>query len=264
MAGAMSTQETKIDVGDTPVAVVRGGSGRPLLVLHDELGYPGWMAWNDALGAHRELIIPLQPGYGVTPKLDWVRTYRDLAVFYARMVREQGWAGCEVIGFSAGAYIAAEMAVGCPSLFSKMTLVGPLGCRPTEGEIFDFLAVTIRSHVAATVTREDAPEFAEIYGGGMTPVQFELFEDARAETARIGWEPFMFNDALPHHLQGLGNLPTLLIRGGEDLIAPHGCIEAYQQALPNVTTLTIPGVGHRPEIEDSAAFVSAVSAFIGL
>ena len=31
----------------------------------------------------------------------------------------------------------------------------------------------------------------------MTPEQFELFEDARAETARLGWEPFMFNPSLP-------------------------------------------------------------------
>ncbi len=265
MAGNVSVQETKIEVGDATVALVRGGSGSPLLVLHDELGYPGWMSWNDSLAADRELIIPLQPGYGVTPGLPWIRTYRDLAVFYARMVREQGWAGCDVLGFSAGAYIAAEMAVGCPDLFSKMTLVGPLGCRPTEGDIFDFLAVTIRSHVAATVTKVDAPEFAQIYGGEMTPSQFELFEDARAETARIGWEPFMFNDALPHHLQGIGSgLPTLLIRGGEDLIAPHGCLEAYSRAMPQATALTIPGVGHRPEIEDPPAFISAVSTFLGI
>ena len=41
-----------------------------------------------------------------------------------------------------------------------MVLVGPLGLRPTDGEIFDFLAVTIRTHVAATVSKVDAPEFA--------------------------------------------------------------------------------------------------------
>ena len=42
-----------------------------------------------------------------------------------------------MIGFSAGAYIAAEMAAACPDLFDRMVLVGPLGLRPTEGEIFD-------------------------------------------------------------------------------------------------------------------------------
>ncbi|MEZ5264538.1 MAG: alpha/beta hydrolase [Acidimicrobiales bacterium] len=233
-------------------------------MLHDELGYPGWMSWNDRLAASHELIVPLQPGYGHTPKVDWIRSYRDLAGFYARMLREQGWAGCPVIGFSAGAFIAAEMAAACPDLFSKMVLVGPLGLRPTEGEIFDFLAVTIRTHVAATVSNVAAPEFGQIYGGDMTPEQFEAFEDARAETARIGWEPFMFNDSLGHHLQGVGGLAALLVRGTDDLIAPRGCITAYEAAIPNTTTVEIPGAGHRPEIEDPDAFLAAVTNFLGV
>jgi len=250
-------------VGEVPVTVRRGGEGPPLLVLHDELGFPGWMSWNDRLAATHELIVPMQPAYGLTPKVEWIRSYRDLGGFYARMVREQGWHGAPVIGFSAGAYVAAEMAAACPDIFSRMVLVGPLGLRPTEGEIFDFLAVTIRTHVAATVSNVDAPEFAQIYGGEMTPEQFELFEDARAEAARIGWEPFMFDPSLGHLLEGVGDLPTLLVRGSDDLIAPDGCVRAYEAVLPNSTTVSIEGAGHRPEIEDADAFLSAVTAFLG-
>jgi pimeloyl-ACP methyl ester carboxylesterase len=263
MAVTTATREQVIQVGDVPVTVLRGGDGPPLLVLHDELGFPGWMGWNDRLAESYELIVPMQPAYGQTPKVEWIRSYRDLGGFYARMLREQGWAGTPVVGFSAGAYVAAEMAAACPSIFERMVLVGPLGLRPTEGEIFDFLAVTIRTHVAATVSNVDAPEFAAIYGGEMTPTQFELFEDARAETARIGWEPFMFDDSLGHLLEGIGDLPTLLIRGSDDLIAPQGCIAAYEAVLPNSATVSIPGAGHRPEIEDPDAFVSAVTAFLG-
>ena len=134
-------------------------------------------------------------------------------------------------------------------------LVGPLGIRPLEGEIFDFLATTVRTHVAATVSKVDAPEFAEIYGGGMTPEQFELFEDARAETARIGWEPFMFNPSLPHHLKGIGQLPVLLVLGHRRPVAPKGLIDAYDQAVPN-SKVSPCGVGHRPEIEDPEGFLS--------
>jgi pimeloyl-ACP methyl ester carboxylesterase len=263
MAGSGGTSEQVVDVGGTPVTVIRGGDGPPLLVLHDELGFPGWMSWNDRLAESHELIIPLQPAYGHTPKVEWIRSYRDLGGFYARMAREQGWHGAPVVGFSAGAYVAAEMAAACPESFSRMVLVGPLGLRPTEGEIFDFLAVTIRTHVAATVSNIDAPEFSQIYGGEMTPTQFELFEDARAETARIGWEPFMFDTSLGHRLEGIGDLPTLLVRGSEDLIAPQGCVAAYEAVLPNSSTVSIAGAGHRPEIEDPDAFVSAVTAFLG-
>ena len=68
------TEETA-NVAGIALPLVRGGSGPPLLVLHDELGYPGWMTWNEELAQHRELIIPLQPGFGKTPQLDWIRNY---------------------------------------------------------------------------------------------------------------------------------------------------------------------------------------------
>jgi pimeloyl-ACP methyl ester carboxylesterase len=252
-----------ISVGDVPVSVVRRGSGSPLLVLHDELGHPGWMSWNEALSGQRELIVPLQPAYGDTPKVDWIRGYRDLASFYARMVREQGWGPIDVIGFSAGGFTAAEMTAACPDMVRRLVLVAPLGCRPLEGEIFDFLAVTVRTHVAATVSRQDAPEFGQIYGGDMTPEQFERFEDARAETARLGWQPFMFDDSLPHRLEGIGQLPTLIVWGDDDLIAPRGCVDAYDRAIPNSEVVVLPGAGHRPEIEDPEGFLSAVTAFLG-
>ena len=109
----------------------------------------------------------------------------------------------DVIGFSAGGFIAAEMAAADPRIFSRMVLVAPMGIKPSEGEIKDIFPITIRTHLRATVADPaGTPEFAKLYGGEMTPAQFEAFEDARAETARIGWEPYMHDPALPHLLRG--------------------------------------------------------------
>lgn len=254
------------EVGDSPLHVLRAGSGRPLVIFHDELGFPGWMRWNEALSRLREQIIPLQPGFGDTPRVEWVRSYRDLAGFYARWMRELGRGeafaeGVDAIGFSAGGYIAAEMAAADPSLFRRLVLVAPLGIKPEKGFIFDFLAVTIRNHLLATVEREDAPEFARIYGGEMTPAQFELFEEARSETARLGWEPFMHNPSLPHLLGAVTDLPTLIVRGTEDRILPRDAALQYRDAIAGAELTEIAGVGHRSEIEDSAAFVSAIAGF---
>lgn len=252
--------ESSIEIDSTPLTLLRGGQGAPLLILHDELGFPGWMRWNRALAGSHEQIVPLQPGFGRSAPLPWARDYRDLAAHYARLVRQLG-APIDVIGFSAGAYLAAEMASIDPGLFGRIVLVGPLGVRPTEGEIFDFLAVTARTHVAATVSKQDAPEFAEIYGGGMGVEQFALFEAARAETSRLGWEPFMFDPALPALLRGVSN-QTLIIRGSDDMVCPKGCVDAYEAALPNARVSMIEGVGHRPEIEDPDTFVSLVQTFL--
>jgi len=254
--------ETTADIAGTTLTLVRGGSGKPLLMLHDELGYPGWMTWNEELAKERELIIPLQPGYGKTPKLDWIRSYRDLGGFYSIVLREMKLDPIDVIAFSAGGFAAAEMAAADPKIFTHMVLVAPMGLKPAEGEILDIFPLTIRTLLRRTVADLATPEFGKIYGGEMTPEQFEAFEDARAEAARIGWEPYMHNPSLPYLLAGAKNLPTLLVWGDKDAVVPKGCIDAYQKALPQAKVAVINNVGHRSEIENPAEFVRVVKAFL--
>jgi pimeloyl-ACP methyl ester carboxylesterase len=243
------------------IAVIRGGSGKPLLVLHDELGYPGWLSWNERLAAQHALVIPLQPGFGRTERIDWVRSYRDLAGLYSQIIRELGAAPIDVIGFSAGGFIAAEMAAADPRIFSRMLLVAPMGIKPVDGEILDIFAMTVRNHLLATVADPaNTPEFKQVYGAHMTPEQFEAFEDARSETARLGWEPFMHNPSLPHLLHGV-KIPTLLMWGTRDRIVPRGCIDAYRAAIEGAQVALIEGAGHRPEMENPAAFDLAVRKF---
>jgi pimeloyl-ACP methyl ester carboxylesterase len=255
------TEETS-NIAGAQLAMVKGGSGKPLLILHDELGYPGWTTWNESFAHDRTLLIPLQPGYGKTPRLDWVRNYRDLAGYYSQAVREMKLDPIDVIGFSAGGFIAAEMAAADPHIFSKIVLVAPMGIKPAQGEIMDIFPISIRTHLRATVADPaGTPEFAGIYGGEMTPEQFEAFEDARAEAARIGWEPYMHNPSLPHLLRGL-KTPTLLVWGSADRVTPRGCIDGYKEAISSAQVAVIEKVGHRPEIENSAEFERVVSKFL--
>jgi pimeloyl-ACP methyl ester carboxylesterase len=254
--------ETVIKCGTGEIVLLRGGSGTPLLVLHDELGWPGWTSWCDRLAESHELIVPLQPGFGRSPRIRWIRSYRDLAMYYARLVRELGIEPVDVLGFSAGGYIAAEMAACSPHTVARLTLVAPMGIKPAAGVIADFLAMPAGQHLARTIARTDSPDAALIYGGKMTVEQFELLEDARAETARLGWEPFMFDPALPHHLGGIGGLPVQLIWGDQDQIVPSSCIDAYAQTVPNARVDVLPGAGHRPEVEFPHEFVEVARAFL--
>src|SRR5258708_24301571 len=146
-------------------------------------------------------------------------------------------------------------------IFWEMILVDAMGIKPAEGEILDIFAMTMRTHLRATVADPlHTPEFTKIYGGEMTPAQFEAFEEARSESARIGWEPYMHNPSLPHLLKGL-SLPTLLIWGDHDRVVPRGCIDAYRRVIKGAQVEVINGAGHRPEIEDSAEFAKAVKTF---
>ncbi len=255
--------ETTTSVAGTDLVMVRGGTGKPLFVLHDEMGYTGWMTWNDELAKVRELIIPMQPGFGKTPKQDWIWRHRDVAIFYLNVIRELKLGKVDVLGFSAGGYIAAEMAAANPEMLASVTLVAPMGIKPDQGEIAEMFACTINSYLRLTVETQEG-EFGKIYGGAMTPETFESFEDARAESARIGWEPYMFNPSLPWLLRSAknANLKTLLIRGDKDRVVPQGCIDKYNAAIPQAQVVSIAGAGHRPEIEQIPAFVKAVKDFL--
>ena len=62
-----------------------------------------------------------------------------------------------------------------PRIFDHLILVGPMGLKPEKGEIWDIFPVTIRTHLRATVADPGTAEFGSIYGGEMTPEQFEAF-----------------------------------------------------------------------------------------
>jgi pimeloyl-ACP methyl ester carboxylesterase len=242
--------------------MIRGGNGKPLLILHEELGHPGWLRWHEDLAQAHALMVPLHPGFGQSPQVRWIRNVRDLACFYARLLRERQTGPVDVIGLSLGGWIAAEMAVFDAKQFRRMVLVGPAGIKPTEGVIKDLFTVPARTYLNASVRDSASAEFAKLYGGEQTPKQFEEWEDARAETARIAWQPYMFNPSLPQLLEGVSGLPTLIVWGREDQIIPVSAGELYHKSIPSSELLVLDGCGYRPEIEKQAEFSNRVGSFL--
>jgi pimeloyl-ACP methyl ester carboxylesterase len=252
-------------VAGTDLAIIKGGTGKPLLILHEELGHPGWLSYHQALAKDRTLIIPIQPGFAKSPRVEIIRNFHELGLFYSWALRELDLAPIDVIGFSTGGWTAAEMAVANAKQFRKMVLVAPPGIKAPEGEIMDVFAVTIGTQLNATVYSADAtPEFRKLYGGERTPEQFEAFEDARTETARIAWDPILHNPSLPYFLQGVKGLPTQLIWGKNDAVVPVSACGAYQTALKNteVKAKVFDDCGHRPEIEKADEFLKVVRDFL--
>jgi pimeloyl-ACP methyl ester carboxylesterase len=256
--------EQSVTVDGTNLVVESGGAGNPLLVLHDELGNPGWLKWHRALSRRRTIIIPMHPGFGRTERAEWMLSIRDMAGFYSRYLKEQGLAPLDVIGFSLGGWIAAEMAAANPGQFRKMVLVAPAGIRPPRGEILDvFQLMAPQQLLAGVLDPASTPEFSELYGGAPTPEQFEMFEEARAHTARLAWTPYLHNPTLPHLLSIAAGLPTLIVWGEQDAVVPPSAGEAYRDAIKGARLVKFSNCGHRPEIEKSTEFIREVESFLG-
>jgi pimeloyl-ACP methyl ester carboxylesterase len=206
-------------------------------------------------------VIPIQPGFR-GPRIDWMRSVRDLATFYGFLARQEGLRGADVIGFSFGGWVAAEMAVSDPGLFRRMALVAPFGVKPTGDFIMDMFPIASADYLRASVRDHEAvAEFAHLYGAA-SPEQIEAWEDARAECARLGWEPYMHNPSLPPMLAGLNGLSTLIIWGDHDAILPRDAVRTYQRQIPGARLKVVAGAGHRPEIEASADFISELEDFL--
>ena len=249
-------------VGEHDLVVLEAGDGRPLLVLHEELGHPGPLRWESALAATRRLVVPLHPGFGRTPRVEWISGMRDLACFYGRFLREQKLAPVDVIGFSLGGWLAAEMAANDPSLFSRLVLVGAPGIRPPRGEILDLFLLTGQKYLQASVLDPGrTPEFTALYGAEQTPEQFEAWEECRAETARLAWQPYMVDPSLPHLLGGV-RIPTLLLWGEQDRVVPPSVGEAYREAIAGSRLVLFPECNHRPEIEKRDELLAELRRFL--
>ncbi|HEV3113601.1 MAG TPA: alpha/beta hydrolase [Candidatus Binataceae bacterium] len=254
-------QEETLHVDQTDLLIVKGGTGRPLLVLHDELGHPGWLKWHATLARDHTLIIPQHPGFGRTAAPEWISNIRDLAGLYSIMVRQQKLMPIDVIGFSLGGWIAAEMAAANPDQFRRMILVGACGIKPTQGEIRDIFQMMAPDQLRTSVLDfENTPEFTSLFGG-IGPEQFELWEDARAQTARLAWQPYLHNPSLDHLLEVV-DTPTLLIWGRQDSIVPLNAGEIYQRSIRNSRLAVFDQCGHRPEIEKLADFLRETQTFL--
>ncbi len=261
--GSKTWTEETVRLAGAGVQLVKGGSGEPLLIFHDELGHPGWLRYHEALAENNTLYIPSATGFGESEGLDWVMNMRDMAGWYLQVMDELGLDHVNAIGFSIGGWLAAEMATMCPQQFKKLVLVDAAGVKPPTGEILDMFQIVAKSFINDSVFDPDSvPEFQVICPDEPTPEQSENWERARESSCRLSWRPYMHNPALPNLLFRLKRLPTLILWGRQDPIVPLSAGELYHESIPGSSFTVVENCGHRPEVEKPEEFVSLVEGFL--
>ena len=146
-------------VAGTDLAIIKGGQGKPLLVLHEELGHPGWLNWHAALAKERTLIIPIQPGIRQIAARRHIRNvHRVGALFYAWVLRDLDLAPIDVIGSPLADGPRPRWRRPTANNSARWCWWRPLGIKPPEGEIMDIFSVTHRAplNVPASTIRGDA------------------------------------------------------------------------------------------------------------
>jgi pimeloyl-ACP methyl ester carboxylesterase len=252
-----------IDAAGITVALRHTGKGAPLLIIHGEFGVPGWLDSFAHLAEHYSVIVPSLPGYGQSTRPDWIMGVHDLAAWVTWFARDLDIpTPVNVIGCSLGGWIAAEIATVAPQFLNKMVLVGAMGIKPEQGEIFDYFLDSGVTGLRRAFYRPDrSAEFMRYWGSERTTDETDLVEQHREMTCRVAWKPYMHSLTLRHLLCGV-RTPTLLIWGREDAITPVNCGEIYKRAIAGARLVTIPNCGHMPEMEKPADFVELVRSFL--
>src|SRR6201993_2121995 len=250
--------ERVVELTGAKLHLARAGSGRPVLVLHHDTGSPDHLAFYDALAGHFDVLIPHHPGYGKSERPEWLRSVRDVSVIYQWLLSDLGVERASLIGLGFGGWIAAEMATMAPGEFHRLVLVGAMGLKPPEGDIFDQAIVSYIDYARAGF--HDQAAFAKVYGD-VTTDQLVEWDLCREMSFRIAWKPYMYNPTLPHLLGGV-KAPALLVWGDDDKVVPKSAGERYAALLPKARFETVRAAGHCVEMEQAGELARLVSGFI--
>jgi pimeloyl-ACP methyl ester carboxylesterase len=239
------------------------GSGPPVLVLHHDIGAPERPALYDALARDFRVFAPSHPGYDGTPRLEWMRNVRDMAVHYQGLLgrepatREPGTV--TLIGLGFGGWIAAEMATMAPRGFRRLVLVGAMGLKPERGEIVDQALLSYIDYVRRGFAEQRA--FDRVFGAEPPTSRLEQWDLNREMTFRIAWKPYMYNPSLPHLLAAV-TIPALVVWGAHDAIVPRECGERYAKSLANARLEIVEGAGHFVDMEKPEELARLVTRFV--
>ena len=258
MAAGRDWNESVVEVAGVKLHLARGGGGRPVLVLHHDIGSPERLPFYDELASRFDVLVPHHPGYGKSERPQWLRNVRDVAVIYQGLLSDLGVERTSLIGLGFGGWIAAEMATMAPRDFHRVVLVGAMGLKPSDGDILDQAIVSYLDYARAGF--HDQAAFAKVYGDVSTD-QLVEWDLCREMCFRIAWKPYMYSQTLPHLLAGVRS-PALVVWGDDDKVVPRSAGERYAALLPKARFEIVRDAGHCVEMEQPAELVGLVSSFI--
>lgn len=244
--------------GSVAVTADDQGEGRPFLLLHGG-GGPQTVAGFAELLATRgpaRVITPAHPGFGGTPRPDWLDTMAGLAAVYRELLDRLGLQDVTVIGNSIGGWIAAELALLGSARISSLVLVDAVGIEVAGHPVTDIFPLGMDE--LARLSYHDPAAF-RIDPAAMTEAQRAGMAANRAALQTYGGAR-MADPGLHGRLAAIA-CPTLVIWGEADRIADPGYGRAYAAAIPGARFELLPSTGHLPQLETPEQLMPAVWDF---
>jgi pimeloyl-ACP methyl ester carboxylesterase len=252
--------ESTIEVLGAKVFLRRGGVGEPLLFLHGAGGVPMWLPAFEQLAKGYHVIVPDHPMFGRSDTPEWLDDISDMAYFYLDLLEKLDLRNVHLVGTSLGGWIALEIAVRSAERLKSLTLVSAAGIHVKgipKADIF-----MMNPEETARALYVDDKLVQQMIAFQPTPEQMDVIYKNRIATAKLGWQPRLFNPKLHKWLHRI-KVPTHIVWGDSDRIIPPPYGDAFKKLIAGSKLTVIANSGHLPHVERVQPFVSAVSGFLG-
>jgi len=257
----MTPDRESLAIDGHEVALYRGGTGAPLVHLHDVFG-PLWEGLPERLARNRTVVLPALAGFPGSTYREDLDTMEDLAFWTLALLEQRGLVGSDVVGEGFGGWLAAEVASRWPATFRRLVLVAPFGIRLASappGALFELRAAALRKALFAEPESAIAVRLSPDLPESMESFEYKLTADRAA--ARFAWRPYLHNPKLASRLPRV-KAPALIVWGTADRMLPTAYGEAWRQALPNAEVALVEGAGHAVGLERPDAAAERIETFL--
>jgi pimeloyl-ACP methyl ester carboxylesterase len=242
--------------GPVPLTIDEYGTGRPFLLLHGGAGPISVAGFARLLaGAGHRIVVPTHPGFGGTPRPDWLASIGALAELYAALLDELDLTDVTVVGNSIGGWIAAELALLPAKRIGGVVLVDAVGIVVPGEPVADVFNLPLSRLADLSYHNPDAFRIDE---SAFTDAQRVAFAANRQALAIYGGD--MGDPALRPRLAGI-TAPTLVIWGESDRVCTPAYGRAFAAAIPGARFELLPATGHVPQLETPAPLLSLIQQF---
>jgi 3-oxoadipate enol-lactonase len=252
------------------IAWEQDGAGEAVLFIHGLGGTSNtWtplMLAGSPLGRFTSIRIDL-PGAGRSARVEGALSIERFVAACKRVLQAAGVTKAHVVGHSLGTIVATHLAATEPALVRSLALFGPLLAPP------DPARANIRARGAKARTEGVAgmQAIADALVQASTSTETRARHPAAAAFVReslMRQDPDGYArccdalaDAQPADTMKIG-VPTLLVTGDEDAVAPPQSVRAMGDRIAGARTEVLRGCGHWTPIEKPEACTELLGRFL--
>ena len=269
MLAGVPVTERRLELAAIPTAVLEGGAGPPLVLLHGAGEFAGlWLRVVPGLAAGHRVVAPDLPGHGASAAPPGPLGAERLLAWLGELVQRTCPTPPTLVGRGLGGALAARFAAAHGDRLAGLVLVGALGLAPFDPAPSFGQAMRRFAEEPTAATRDglfrqcfvDLDRLSGQLGERWTALADYALDRARTPAmaaAMDGLLPELVLPAIPPADLDRIPVPVTLIWGRQDLQA-RLAVAAAAAAHHSWPLRVIDVAGDDPPLEQPAAFLAAL------